>query len=31
MDRFTPAAEGANFEFSPILRPCNPSAIAWWW
>ncbi len=24
MDRFTPAAEGANFEFSPILRPLQP-------
>lgn len=24
MERFTPATEGANFEFSPILRPLEP-------
>jgi hypothetical protein len=24
MDRFTPATEGSNFEFSPILRPLEP-------
>jgi len=24
MDRWTPAAEGANFEFTPILKPLEP-------
>src|SRR5882672_1096678 len=24
MDRWTPAQEGANFEFSPILKPLEP-------
>ena len=24
MDRWTPASEGANFEFSPILKPLEP-------
>src|SRR5260370_36452904 len=24
MERFTPATEGSNFEFSPILRPLEP-------